>query len=60
MESKFILGLEFSELTEDKLINPKDPIEDGETVLGELSLELKKLYTLWVKTGTQDGASVRA
>ncbi len=50
-----MLSLELDMLEGDILEVP-DPVQDGETVRGELSLELRKLYTVWKNLGKSAGA----
>jgi hypothetical protein len=56
MNIKFIqaLGLELETIQE--LIEPFEEIKPGEEVIGEISEELRRLYTYWRVTGKAAGA----
>lgn len=49
-----LLGLELSMV--DKINEPQDEILPGENIKGEISEELRKLYTVWKRLGQSAGA----
>ena len=44
-----LLGIEMAELKKEDLIEPEYPIEEGETIMGEMTEKQIKLYTIAAK-----------
>jgi hypothetical protein len=47
--------LELDMVKDEEILEPPDEIKDGEEFAGEMSPEIKKLYTLWKNTGREAG-----
>lgn len=50
------IPLDLQMMEENELVSPQDKLDPEDQALGELSLELKKLYTLWKGLGKSAGA----
>ena len=49
-----LLGIELNML--DQILEPQDEMQPGDQIQGEISEDLRKLYTLWKLTGSRAGA----
>ena len=54
IEFTTLLGLELDMI--EKIIEPQDEMQPGDEILGEISGDLRKLYTVWKQMGKSAGA----